>query len=302
MENKFNIYEHITNRVIKGLKSDGLKWFRPWRGGSNNPINHKSEVEYKGFNIFWLNMVCEEAGYENNEWLTYKQGQELGYTLKKGSKAGDQFVIYWMVSYLHDGKWYSENQLKKMGIKKSACKESWNMRYYNVFNIAQFEESIEAKRKPVVATEFNPIEEAEKVLRNYEGRPSLRHGGDRAFYRPSNHHVQMPKRNSFVTPDDYYKTLFHELTHSTGHKSILNRKGVMGVNNFGDESYSQEELVAELGSEYLVGLTGLDPKDNETNSQAYINGFIANLEDSDPKHIIYASQQAMKAVNRILKK
>tara|TARA_R110000787_G_scaffold55416_3_gene127943 strand:+ start:178 stop:1092 length:915 start_codon:yes stop_codon:yes gene_type:complete len=304
MNTKLTIYENITNRVIEGLKKDGLSWFRPWNGGANNPMNHKYESDYKGFNIFWLNMVCESQGYKHNEWLTYKQGQEMGYDLKKGSKAGEQFVIYWMVSYKHKetGKFYSEGQLKKAGISKSACSENWNMRYYNVFNIAQFEGDIAPKRTPIKASKFSPIKQAEKILKGYKGQPTLKHAGDRAYYQPAMHHVQMPLKDSFVTPDDYYKTLFHELTHSTGHSSLLKRKGITDLQGFGTDSYCKEELIAELGSEYLVGITGINPKDNEANAQAYINGWINKLQNEDPKLIIYASQQAMKAVDLITAK
>lgn len=301
---KFNIFDHITQKVISGLETSGMDWFKTWQGGANNPINHKYGNEYGGFNVFWLNIVCQEEEYEHNEWLTYKQGKDMGYTLKKGSKAGDQFVIFWQVSYLYDGKWYSESQLKKAGIKKSDTERThWNPRYYNVFNIAQFEQDIEPRRKPIAPdSEFNPVEEAEKVLRNYKKRPTLKHGGNQAFYRPADHHVQMPKRTAFVTPDDYYKTLFHELTHSTGHKDLLNRKGIAEVNRSNKEQYSKEELIAELGALYLVGNAGLTPKDDVSNSTKYIKGWIKHLKESDNKEILYASQASMKAVNFILNK
>jgi antirestriction protein ArdC len=305
-KSKTTIYETITNRVIAGLKKDGLKWFRPWEGGHNSPMNHSSEAYYKGFNVLWLNSICAEHGYTDNEWLTYKQGEALGVTLKKGSTASDknQFVVYWMVSYTHKvtKKYYAnETALKKAGVSKSECNEYWSMRYYTVFNISQFE-NCPPKRVKSEGETFEPIVEAEKILAEYKGQPSLRHGGEMAYYQPANHHVQMPEKDAFVTPDDYYKTLFHELTHSTGHETLLKRKGIADMQGFNSDSYSQEELVAELGSEYLVGITGINPKDNEANAQAYINGWINKLQNDDPKLIIYASQQAMKAVELITKK
>ena len=99
------------------------------------------------------------------------------------------------------------------------------------------------------AGEFSPIEQAEKVygeLYPAKHKPTLGHGGDSAFYAPRRHHVQMPKPETFVTNDDYYKTLFHELVHSTGHEDILNRLSKVAA--FGSEDYSKEELVAEIGA------------------------------------------------------
>ena len=112
----------------------------------------------------------------------------------------------------------------------------------------------------------------------------------------------MPKANTFVDTDSYYKTLFHEIVHSTGHESRLNRKGVSGtVASFGSDVYSKEELVAEMGSLFLKSIAGLEPKDNMTNSQAYINGWISKLTE-EPKLIMFASSQAEKAVKHILNK
>jgi antirestriction protein ArdC len=303
-QTKTNIYELITNRVIEGLEEKGLKWFRPWAGSFNGPMNHTTEKNYTGFNIFWLNMVKETEGYESNEWLTYKQGQNIGAKLKKGETAKDksQFVVYWAVSYKHKktGVYYnSEAQLKKAGVKPSECNKFFSMRSFYVFNIAQFE-NLEPKRKATDAPVFSPIEEAEKIYNNYENKPTLSHRGSQAFYQPMTHAVTMPEKDSFLSSDDYYKTLFHELTHSTGHESGLKRKGIVEFNGFGTEVYSNEELIAELGSEYLTGITGIKPTDDSKNSQAYINGWIKRLKDSDPKTIVVASQQAIKAVNYML--
>jgi antirestriction protein ArdC len=103
---------------------------------------------------------------------------------------------------------------------------------------------------------------------------------------------------SFVDADSYYKVLFHELAHSTGHKSRLDRKSLKGVAKWGDNTYAREELVAEISSWYLVGLLGLNPKDNEANSQAYIKGWCKNLKD-EPKECVYAMQQATKVIDYI---
>ncbi len=108
----------------------------------------------------------------------------------------------------------------------------------------------------------------------------------------------MPKLETFIDADSYYKVLFHELAHSTGHKDRLNRKTLLEVNKWGDTTYAKEELVAEISAMYIVGLLGLEPKDNESNSQAYIKGWCKYLEDK-PKECVYAMQQATKVVDYI---
>ena len=168
-----------------------------------------------------------------------------------------------------------------------------------MFNIDQCE-GLEPRREKVEPTgDFNPIEQAENIYKEQypkEVRPTLAHGGSSAFYVPSKHHVQMPKQETFITSDDYYKVLFHELVHSTGHDTILKRLDKVAA--FGGDAYSKEELVAEIGSQFLVGLTGIQPKDDETNSQAYINGWCKKLTDH-PKMALSAANKAMKAVDFI---
>lgn len=304
-QKKENIFEVITNRVIEGLQDKGLQWFRPWNKGSfSGPMNHTTEKPYTGFNIFWLNQIQAFEGYESNEWLTFKQGQNIGAKLKKGETAKDkhQFVTYWAISYKHKktGVYYNNLiQLKKAGVKESECNKFFSMRTFYVFNIAQFE-NLEPKRKASDAPVFDTIEAAEKVYNDYTNKPTLSHRGDRAYYAPQLHAVTMPNKDSFNKSDDYYKTLFHELTHSTGHESGLKRAGIVDFDGFGTDKYSTEELIAELGSEYLTGVTGINPTDDSKNSQAYINGWISKLKTSDPKTIVMASQQAIKAVNYIL--
>ena len=130
-------------------------------------------------------------------------------------------------------------------------------------------------------------------------KPSLAHGGNKAFYRPLSHSIQMPSQETFTTSDDYYKVFFHELTHSTGHESILNR-GLVGSHG-NKTKYSKEELVAELGAMFLVGILDLNPKDSNDNSQAYINGWIKYLKNN-PKEILSASSKSRKAIEYILNK
>jgi len=293
---KQDVYDKVTERVIAGLKDKGMAWFRPWEGsGGLAPINRATGRPYKGMNVFFLFAECDDKGYEHNEWLTYKQAEQLGGQVRKGETS--TMVIFWNIFFKgEDGKIYKKETEIPVGL---TYEKLFSLRSYNVFNIAQCD-GIEPRRSKVAAGgDKTPIERAEEVYAKFAGRPTLKQGGDRAYYQPSTHHVQMPKMETFVTADDYYKVLFHELTHSTGHKSLLNRATLVDMNSFGDENYSKEELVAEVGAEFLTGIVGLKPKSDHTNSQAYINGWISKI-GNDKKFLVSACTQAMKAVDCIL--
>src|SRR5206468_8569946 len=128
--------------------------------------------------------------------------------------------------------------------------------------------------------------------------PALRHGEARAYYQPLPDVVNMPERRLFPKAEHYYSVLFHELTHSTGHGSRLDRATLRDLLAFGDTNYSKEELCAEMGAAYLCGVAGIA---NETvdNSAAYIAGWLSTLRN-DPRLVIAAAAQAQKAADYIL--
>lgn len=298
MNTKADIYDRITDKVIAGLETKGLQWFRPWNAGAASaPINWATGKRYNGINVFMLSAAMADHGYSANEWLTFKQAKDNGGQVRKGSKS--EFVVFWNISFkTEDGRWFpNEAALRKAGLTPAQATKLFKPRWFNVFNIDQIE-GLEAKHtvepiEPIASDRYD----AEWVYDGYEGRPSLAHGGEAAFYSPSKHLVKMPLRETFATDAHYWGTMFHELTHSTGHESVLNREGVAKMNGFGTERYAKEELVAEIGSQYLLGFAGI-PADDE-NSQAYINGWVSKLK-LDKKLALSAAQQAMHAANRIL--
>ena len=301
-EAKIDVYQRVTDKIVAGLQRDGLKWFRPWATeGMEMPINNATEKPYKGVNTLLLSVACAERGFEFNEWLTYKQCADKGGNVKKGAKS--EFVVFWSVSFKSpEGQWFpNEKAVLKAGINPNACQKNFSAKLFNVFNIAECE-NIEAIRPKVeIDTEkvVEPIERAEGIFTNYPNavKPTLSHGGDQAYYRPSAHHVQMPEMNSFVTADYYYGTLFHELVHSTGAEQCLKRAAVTNMDTtFGSDKYAKEELVAEIGAQMLIALCGLEV--DTDNGQAYVNGWIAKMEN-DPKLALSAATHAMKAVDFI---
>jgi len=305
------IFEKINKTVIEGLKAKGLSWFKPWKSGqANAPFNLATDRFYNGFNIFILNYEMVDKGYEHNQWLTFKQVSAKSGKVVKGSKSTE--VYFWQIGYLDNstGKFVAPKLIKlinpneRMADGKLRYLKTFSVKFYKVFNVAQctgIDPKVIEDTTADVDNEPNVV--AETLSKSYidkQGSLKLVHLEDSAYYSPNRDIVNMPKLDTFVDSDSYYKVLFHELAHSTGHKDRLNRKTLLEVNKWGDTTYAKEELVAEISAMYIVGMLGLEPKDNESNSQAYIKGWCKYLEDK-PKECVYAMQQATKVVDYINK-
>jgi antirestriction protein ArdC len=178
-------------------------------------------------------------------------------------------------------------------------------RLYTVFNVQQCElpERLQPFLKIDHAVETDTHEQIAacgQIVASMPKRPAIEHGQPQAYYRPLTDTVNMPERCLFPKAEHYYSVLFHELTHSTGHQSRLNRDTLKDILTFGDTNYSKEELCAEMGAAYLCGVAGIV---NETvdNSAAYIQGWLGRLRH-DKKLLIQAAAQAQKAADFILRK
>lgn len=175
------------------------------------------------------------------------------------------------------------------------------LRYYNVFHVSQID-GVEPKYTKIDMG-HDPIESAEKVVKGYvdrDGKLKLSvQESDKAYYSPMLDTVVVPRMEQFKVAEEYYSTLFHELTHSTGHESRLSRLGDMGSVSLGNEEYSKEELVAEIGSATLMNHCGIEIEKTFRNSVAYIENWLSVLKN-DRKFIVSASSKASKAVELIL--
>jgi antirestriction protein ArdC len=144
-----------------------------------------------------------------------------------------------------------------------------------------------------------PIESAQSIVDGMKNAPRITVcDSDRAFYMPSADSITMPRLAQFYNAESYYSTMFHEMAHSTGHKSRLNRPGVMESQGFGSESYSKEELVAEITAAFLCGEAGILDK-VEQNSKAYVQNWASRI-GKEPKILLDAIGQAQKAADCIL--
>jgi antirestriction protein ArdC len=283
-----DVYQVITDRIIGLLEKGVVPWQKPWQGGEQMPRNLISGHEYRGVNVFLLHAMSYKSPY----WLTFNQARELGGHVKKGERACP--VVFW-----------KRLQVEAPG-EPDGKKIIPFLRYYSVFNVAQCED-IPADKIPVLnggQREHCPIQAAESIVAAMPKKPEIKHGGGRACYTPNLDCVIMPLPETFRSGQDYYSVLFHELTHSTGHASRLNRNGVGSSGGewsaFGSTPYAREELVAEMGAAFLAGHAGIVERTLD-NSAAYLQSWLARFKD-DNRLIVQSAAAAQKAADFILGK
>jgi antirestriction protein ArdC len=281
---KDSVYQVITDRIVTLLEQGTIPWQKPWSTiGSGMPQNLLSQKAYRGVNVFLLNSTSYQSPY----WLTFKQAKQLKGSVRRGEKSTP--VVFW--KFLEKP---SEDLDKK-------AKQIPMLRHYNVFNVEQCD-GVESPASTVKLRDHDAISSAEAISGGMPNRPDIRHGGSRACYRPSTDQVDIPSPESFRSAEEYYSTLFHELTHATGHESRLNRKGVSGSDGewsqFGSTPYAKEELVAEMGAAFLGGHAGIVDRTID-NSAAYVSGWLERLR-KDNRLVVTAAAQAQKAADFIL--
>ena len=145
----------------------------------------------------------------------------------------------------------------------------------------------------------SPIAAAEAIVAGWQERPAIEHRHQRAYYSPALDLVNMPVRDTFTTGEGYYATLFHELTHSTGHASRLDRPDLTAGEGKLSASYAREELTAEMGASFLCAAAGLDTAQTEENAVAYIQTWLERLKN-DKKLVLQAASKAQRAAKLIL--
>lgn len=284
---RVDAYEKITEQITSMLEGGTVPWRKPWNAAGSAPTSLSTGKPYRGINVMILSMTALMEGYGSPFWGTYKQITERGGQVNKGEKA--THVTLW-----------TKAESKKDKNADGTPKTFMFMRTFPVFSVDQADWTDGVKPERPALTEHDPIAEAEALAAAYlENGPSLSFGGGRAFYSPSRDAVQMPEMGAFHSPEEYYSTLFHELTHSTGHASRLERDGVTEGHRFGDADYSKEELIAEMGAAFLCAETGINPDVTLANSASYIANWLKALKD-DPKMIVQAASKAQKAAEFVV--
>ena len=275
----FDIYAAVTDRIVQQLEKGVVPWRKPWTGVRSGAISGATGKPYSLLNQMLL--------AKDGEWYTWNQIQALGGKVRKGEKSS--MVVFWKQTPVKDEDPATGEQIERMIPV---------LKYFNVFHIDQLD-GIEAKTIDPEAIDPATDTAADALIAGYIQRSGveLEHRkGDEAFYSPSVDRVVLPLREQFPSMAEYYSTAFHELTHSTGHSSRLDRISRRAF--FGNEDYSREELVAEIGAAALLNHCGIETADSFKNSAAYIQSWLRALRN-DKKLIVSAAGAAAKAFELI---
>ena len=311
-----DIYQMITDKVISMFKNaKASDYHRAWKDDAFFiPLNFDSKKPYRGVNRLLLQERIGFAGaFRNPYFLTFNQIKKHGGKLKKGTRGYE--VVYYSIRYIVPAdkntgrKAYSSTNAHKVidFIDKHKLSEDIvtripMIRYYNVYNGASIEgidfqlDKLQIGRAvPDTASENQA---AALIVENYPNPPAIKHEGNQAYYSPSGDYVKMPKKEQFDSINDYYRILFHELTHSTGHDKRLNR----GINLMLEkEDYAKEELVAEFGAVFLSAWAGIMWYNNK-NHAAYLKSWNSAIKaaENDNKFLMKAASLAQAATDYIL--
>lgn len=286
-----SVYEIITDRVIELLEKGVIPWRKPWSEARVNGMGRAKNLStgkvYRGVNALILDATAEVFGYKSPYWLTYKQAFERGGYVRKGEN-GTPIVFFKRYEAEND-----DGEIEIRGV----------YRYYTVFNLDQTEGVKLPEKIEKELDEAEPIptlETAQAIIDGMPDPPEINFYGTKAFYSPSLDRVVVPPIAAFVKKEHFYSVLFHELAHSTGHAKRLGRFNPEDVSQhiFGSESYSKEELVAEMTAAFLNAEAGTDAVTIE-NSAAYIQSWIGKLKE-DRRLLLSAASAAQKAADYIL--
>lgn len=269
---KTDIYQTVTDSIVEALESGVKPWVCPWvRNGvaAGLPANFSTDTAYSGINIMLLWCSAAKQGFQDSRWLTYKQAQELGGQVRKG-EIGTTAIFYKALEKEAD-----DGEIEKIPMLKS----------FTVFNVEQID-GLDIETAPQPVTQFDPLAKVEAVITRTGAK--ITECGVKAYYQPSTDEIRLPERFRFEDAANFYATGLHELVHWSGAKHRLNREK---RGRFGSEGYAFEELIAELGSAFLMADLGVV---GEVQHESYIASWLKSLKD-DKRYIFKAASAASKA-------
>ncbi len=282
---KFDVHQHVTDRIIAALEANDVPpWVRPWRSrGIENgtPYNAVSKRPYSGVNVLLLWIEALEKDYQHTGWLTFKQAQKLGGSVRKGEKSTT--IVFWStISVVEENDDGDETQVER-GFMKA----------YRVFNVEQCEGLPDRIAGHTVNDQLTVEGNDDPGFDAWLARTGaiVRHGKEQAAYLPATDVIHMPDRERFQKASGYNCVALHELGHWTGAKHRLNR-GELVTGIYKKPDYAFEELVAELCSSFMCAEMSIDHDLHQT--AAYLKSWLRALKD-DKKFVFKAASHASKA-------
>lgn len=286
-EPRASLYDEVTNRIIAELEGGRIPWVQPWgkvgATGLGLPRNAVTGRNYSGVNVLILWGALFEHGWPSQGWLTFRQARDAGSNVRKGEHG---------VTVVYADRFTPETEKERARESGEEARAVPFLKRFTVFNLAQCEglrPGLAPDPEPLPEREIVPV--AEEVIA--ASGVDFRIGGNKAYYVPSADFVQVPPQPAFYEQINYYRTALHELTHSTGHKSRLDRNQ---TGSFGTEDYAREELVAEIGSAFLCASLGIAPTVRHSD---YLSSWLDVLRE-DNRAIFRAASAATKAADWLL--
>ena len=287
-QTRTDVYSRVTSKIIADLEKGVRPWQRPWNseraaGSISRPLRHNG-TPYRGVNVLLLWCEAQEKGYSTSVWMTFKQAQQLGATVRKGEHGS--LVVF--------ADRFTKTETDPQG--QESAREIPFMKGFTVFNVEQID-GLPAPYTVKAQEPSEPVARIEKAESFFAATgATIRHGGSQAFYAPARDLVQMPPRESFKDAESYCATLAHELTHWTSHPDRLARE--LGK-RFGDRAYAAEELIAEMGAAFLCADLGITPEVRADHAQ-YLREWLGILQN-DKRAIFTAAAQAQRAADYLHK-
>ena len=320
------ILKKFADMMVKIIKkANANNWKKGWMGVNGSiqglPQNISGRT-YSGGNSFFLMFNTAEKGYKTPVYMTFKQAKEQNLHVKSGEKSVP--IFKWGLSIKDEnGKRVSEEDYNAMSQEERVTMDVRPFpKMFHVFNIDQTNlEEVNKKRYDAIVARFQTPEQEVKDTKGMYVNEALDRmfeqkawhaniqydkPADQAFYRPSTDTIVLPMKEQFKlgkTPEEvyhdgmeYYSTALHEMAHSTGHESRLDRKiGAQGTDN-----YAHEELIAEMTSALVGSTMGFDRKILENNAN-YLSGWLSRLRDK-PETITTIMTDVGKASDMIIEK
>ena len=299
--------KQLVDQILKNLESGAGLWQQGWQT-TGTPISAISGKRYNGVNRLFLTAASMIKGYKDNRWLTYKQMEEKGWSFKKDEegnnlgKGAGVAIEYFELRDRETKKPFDRHVLDGMTEAERSEYEDENVyairKYYRVFNGDIIDGIPEREKRELDPSGYN--ERAEQILQVWSDTESkIIYGGDEAFYRRSTDEIHLPEQKMFNDLPEFYATALHEVGHSTGHKSRLNRN-LEGA--FGSEEYAKEELCAEIASMFIEQDLEIEVAEKHIqNNSAYIQHWKNKIKE-DPNVLFKAIADAEKITKFVMSK
>ncbi len=299
--------QRLVDTIIANLENNHSLWRQGWRV-TGAPVSAITGKRYNGVNRLFLSAATMERGYSDNRWLTYNQMQEKGWDFKRdeegnslGKKAGVS-IEYFSLYDKSTKQTFDRSALDGMTEAEKDDYMDENVialrKYYCVFNGDVIEGIPEREKHEVDQSGKNS--RADGILQYWnDNEAKIIYGGSEAFYRPSTDEIHLPERNDFVDMPEFYSTALHEVGHSTGHETRLNRDLSGG---FGSDKYAEEELRAEIASMFIEQDLEIETSEKHIeNNSAYIQAWHDKIKE-DPNILFRAIADAEKICKFVMAK